>query len=161
MVAMAHPTKKSGDSSVKAQLRALLEDISSFVDKASEGQQRMLLDLLNGRQLSELLQNPPYADRRKHPRKACSIVAGCSAKGRAFKGLIKNISLGGMFILCIETERGFSAGDKITVTLPSLSDTESTIELHGEIVWTVPDGIGVGVKITAGAHDLEAILSFL
>ena len=158
---MADSTRKSVKSSVKARLKALLADISSFADKASEGQQRILLDLLNDRRLLELLQNPPYADRRKHPRKTCSIVAGCSTGGRAFKGLIKNISLGGMFILCIETDRAFSAGETITVTLPSPPNEQRTMELHGEIVWTVPDGIGVGVKITAGAHDLEAILGYL
>jgi len=158
---MADSTRKSTKSGVQARLKELVADISTFVDKASEGQQRILLDFLDDRRLLDLLESLPYADRRKHPRKSCSIVAGCSTTGRAFKGLVKNISLGGMFILCIETDKAFSAGEKITVSLPSLYKKEEFIELHGEIVWTVPDGIGVGVKITTGAEDLEEILSCL
>jgi hypothetical protein len=156
---MADPKSEGGRASVR--LRALIKEISSFAENASEGQQRILLDFLDDRRLQELLQSAPYADRRKHPRKACSIVAGCSAEGRAFKGLVKNISMGGMFILCIETHRTFSAGERITVALPSPSEDKENIELQGEIVWTVPDGIGVGVKITTGAHDLEDILACL
>jgi len=151
----------SDASSPKAQLKALVKDISEYIEKASEEQQQSLLAVLGDERLLHFLENPQSVNRRKYPRKTCSIVAGCSTRGRAFKGMVKNISLGGMFILCIETEKAFSVGQQITVTLPSLSKDQETIELQGEIVWTVPDGIGVGVKITTGARDLETIMRHL
>jgi Tfp pilus assembly protein PilZ len=149
------------ESTPKAQLRELIKDISAYIDHASEEQQRSLLGVLGDERLLDLLENPARVNRRKYPRKICSIVAGCSTQGRAFKGMVKNISLGGMFIICIETDRAFSVGQRITVSLPSLSKNQQPIELQGEIVWTVPDGIGVGVKITTGAKDLETIMRHL
>jgi len=147
--------------SAKAQLKALVRDISEYIENASEEQQRSLLGVLGDARLLHFLENPKSVNRRKYRRKTCSIVAGCSTQGRAFKGMVKNISLGGMFIICIQTEKAFSVGQQITVNLPSLSKDQESIELQGEVVWTVPDGIGVGVKITTGARDLEAIMRHL
>ncbi|MDY6988276.1 MAG: PilZ domain-containing protein [Thermodesulfobacteriota bacterium] len=147
--------------SPKAQLKALVREISDYIENASEEQQQSLLGVLGDERLLHFLESPQSVNRRKYPRKICSIVAGCSTQGRAFKGMVKNISLGGMFIICIETEKAFSVGQQITVSLPSLSKGQETMELQGEIVWTVPDGIGVGVKITTGAKDLAAIMRHL
>jgi hypothetical protein len=158
---MTDAEQNSEAASVKARLKALVRDISEYIESASEEQQQSLLGVLGDERLRGFLESPQSVNRRKYPRKVCSIVAGCSTQGRAFKGMVKNISLGGMFIICIETEKAFSVGQQITVSLPSLSKGQDTIELQGEIVWTVPDGIGVGVKITTGAKDLETIMRHL
>ena len=145
--------------SVNARLKQLNKDISVFIDNASEAQQRMLLNLLDDRRLSDLLQHPPQTERRKHPRKACCIAVDCSAWGDAFKGLVKDISLGGMFILCIETDKVLSSGQQILVNFPTLHNRKELIQLPAEVVWTAPEGIGV--KFTPTGSDLEEILASL
>ena len=123
---MRDPTKQSGESDVKAQLKhlikELMKDIAIFIDNASEEQQRVLLSLLENRRLLGLLQSLPQKDRRKDPRKSCCIAVDCSAWGDAFKVFVKDISLGGMFILCIETDKVLSVGQQITVNFPTLAN---------------------------------------
>ena len=98
-------------------------------------------------------------DQRKHPRKPCFIAVDCSTWGDSLKGFVKDISLGGAFIMSIETDRVLSVGQLITVNFAALPDRQEPIELPAEVVWTVPDGIGV--KFTAPDKDLETIMESL
>ena len=154
---MVDSAQRSGNSSVKARLKQLNTDISTFIDSASEGQQRILLSLLDDRRLLDLLQDPPQANRRNHPRRRCSIAVDCSSWRDAFKGLVQDISLGGMFILCIETDKVLSVGEQITVNFPTLPNKQEPIEVPAEVVWTAPEGIGV--KFTTTSSGLEEILA--
>lgn len=131
------------------------------MESASDEQQEMLLTLLDDRLLSGLLQNPPQANRRHFPRKACSIAVDCDTGGKAFKGLAKNISLGGVYMVRIETERWLSAGQEITVRFPTLSTKQGPVEFSAEVVWIVPEGVGVGLRFKAKSTDLEDILASL
>ncbi len=158
---MKEARSHSKRSPVKVRLQALLKDICAFVDKASDEQRRMLLNLLEDRRFADLLHIARHAERREHPRKACAIAVDCATEGRAFKGLVKNISLGGMFIACIKTDRMLSVGQRITIGLPGLSNRQGPLELQGEVVWATPDGVGVGVKFTTAFSDLEPILASL
>jgi len=99
-------------------------------------------------------------DRRKHPRKPCSIAVDCSTWGdHALKGLVKDISLGGAFILSIETDRVLAVGQQITVNFATLPNEQEPIELPAEVVWAVSEGIGV--KFTTSDSDLEEIIESL
>ena len=99
-------------------------------------------------------------ERRKHPRKLCSIAVDCSTWGdHALKGLVKDISLGGAFILSIETDRVLAVGQEITVHFATLPKKREPIELPAEVVWAVPEGIGV--KFTTPESNLEEIIESL
>ena len=137
-------------SSLTGRLKELLTDISPFIDNASEDQKQKLLSVLDDLRKS---------DRRKHSRRPCSITVNYSTWGDSFKGLVKDINAGGMFILSIETDMVFSAGQEITVNFPTLPDKHEPIELYGKVAWTMPEGIGV--KFKAEDQNLEAMIESL
>ncbi|MDY6838284.1 MAG: PilZ domain-containing protein [Thermodesulfobacteriota bacterium] len=102
-------------------------------------------------------------ERRKASRKPCSDAITCTAKDGAFKGFIKNISNGGVFI---ETPRTFSIGQQLSLIFSPTSqkgsssvDQEGPIKITGKILWRVPRGIGV--RFETASDDLEEILRSL
>ena len=147
---MTNSIQQSEKDSLTGRLKELLTDISPFIDNASEDQKQKLLSVLYDLRKT---------NRRKHYRKSCSITVNYSTSGDAFKGLVKDISSGGMFILSIETDMVFSVGQEITVNFPSHAKKQEPIEFPGKVVWTVPRGIGV--KFKAKDQNLEAIIESL
>ena len=79
-------------SSLTGRFKKLLTDVAPLINNASEDQKRKLLSVLDDLRKS---------DRRKHSRKPCSITVNYSTRGDSFKGLMKDISAGGMFILSV------------------------------------------------------------
>ena len=99
------------------------------------------------------------SDRRKHSRKPCSITVNYFTSGDGFKGLVKDMSAGGMFILSIETDMVLSVGQEIAVNFSTLPNKHEPIELYGEVAWAMPEGIGV--KFKAEDQNLEAMIESL
>jgi len=142
--------QESEKNSLTGRLKELLTDIFHFINNASKEQKQKLLSVLD-----DLRKN----DRRKHYRKPCSITANYSILGDTFNGLVKDISAGGIFILSIETDMVFSEGQEITVNFPTHTEKQEPIKLLGEVVWLVPEGIGV--KFKAEDQNLESIIESL
>ena len=147
---MTNSIRQSEKNSLTGHLKELLTDISPFIDNASEDQKQKLLSVLDDLRKT---------NRRKHDRKPCSITVNYSTLGDAFKGLVKDISAGGMFILSIETAMAFSVGQELIVNFPTPTKKQKPIEFPGKVVWTVPKGIGV--KFKAKDQNLKAIIEFL
>jgi len=150
-------------SRVKARLQDLVAGISLIINKASEDEHRSLLGFLESPGLVRMLEAWQKRERRKASRKPCSDAVTCTAKDGAFKGFIKNIGNGGVFI---ETPRTFSTGKELTLIFspgsrqgPSAVDQEGPIKITGKILWRVPRGIGV--KFETASDDLEEILRSL
>ncbi len=147
---MTNSIQQSEKNSLTGRLKELLTDISPFIDNASEDQKQKLLSVLD-----DLRKN----NRRNHDRKPCSITVNYSTGGDAFKGMVKDISAGGIFILSIETAKVFSVGQELIVNFPTPTKKQKQIEFPGKVVWTVPKGIGV--KFKAKDQNLEAIIESL
>lgn len=147
---MTNSIQQSEKNSLTGRLKELLTDISPFIDNASEDLKQKLLCVLDDLRKT---------NRRKHDRKPCSITVNYSTLGDAFKGLVKDISSGGMFILSIETAKVFSVGQELIVNFPTPTKKQKPIELPGKVAWTVPKGIGV--KFKAKDQNLEAIIESL
>jgi Tfp pilus assembly protein PilZ len=86
---------------------------------------------------------PPKKDRdaRKHPRKPFVKSIYFGTQNDYYKGLIKNISRGGVFI---ETSDNFSVGQVIKIVIPG-NDFDKFIAIKAEIVRLAVDGIGVKI----------------
>lgn len=147
---MTNSIQQSEKNSLTGRLKELLTDISPFIDNASEDQKQKLLSVLDDLRKS---------DRRKHSRKPCSITVNYFTSGDGFKGLVKDMSAGGMFILSIETDMVLSVGQEIAVNFSTLPNKHEPIELYGEVAWTMPEGIGV--KFKAEDQNLEAMIESL
>ena len=143
---MTDSTQQSDKASPTGWLKDLLKDISPFIDKASEDQKQRLLSLL------EELQK---TDRRKRPRKPCSISITYTVQDGSFTDMVTNIGSGGVFI---QTSEAFSLGQKVTLAFSS-PDQEEPIKATGKIVWGSQDGIGV--EFTTPRNDLEALIESL
>jgi Tfp pilus assembly protein PilZ len=156
-----HPSHEA--SNVKARLKELVNDISMIIETVSEDEHRRLLGLLLSPGLMSMLEAWRKRERRKDPRESCSNAVTYDTEDGAFKGFIKNISNGGVFI---ETPRTFSIGQQVTLIFsptsqqgPSSVDQEGPIKITGKILWRVPRGIGV--KFETASDDLEEILRSL
>jgi Tfp pilus assembly protein PilZ len=127
--------KHKSESTATAQLNKYAKDISLFAHNATEEQKEVLLRFLNDAQFVEVLQSWRHTDRRKAPRKPCSLTVHYAIEDQVMTQIIKNISTGGAFI---ETFAPLSVGQEITMTI-----WEEPIETTGKIVWTGPRGVGV------------------
>jgi len=150
-------------SCVRARLKELVAGISLIINKASEDEHRRLLGFLQSPGLLTMLAAWEKRERRKASRKPSSGAVTCTAKDGAFKGFIKNISNGGVFI---ETPRTFSIGQELTLIFsptsqqgPSAVDQEGPVKITGKILWRVSRGIGV--RFETASDDLEEILRSL
>ena len=137
---------QSNRPSVKAQLKELLRNMLIFVDSASEDERQRLLTSL---------QNFEGEERRRHPRKTCSMQVTVGI-WRLFTEFIKNISCGGVFI---ETSESFSAGEHITLTF-SPPNRNKPLRITGRVVRRTPEGIGVEFT-TPPNGELEKIIESL
>jgi Tfp pilus assembly protein PilZ len=150
-------------SRLRSRLKELVAGMTLIINKASEDEHRRLLGFLQNPGLMNMLEAWQERERRKAHRKPCSDTVTCAAEDGAFKGFIKNISNGGVFI---ETPRTFSTGQELTLIFSPTSqqgsstvDQEGPIKITGKILWRVPRGIGV--RFETASDDLEEILRSL
>jgi hypothetical protein len=143
---MADPAPKFDEQSLCAQLKELLEDMLSFVDSASEDEQRRLLRWLEGFKED---------DRRRHVRKACSISASVGT-WRVFPESISNISCGGVFI---KTSTPYLPGERLVLTL-SPPNENLPIRITGRVVRQGPEGAAVEFT-TPPSKELTAMVECL
>jgi len=78
-------------------------------------------------------------DSRRHPRKFCSIPTLVQDKTHRIRGVIRNVSSGGVFIHCSPKP---PQGQKVSLTIP-LKRKRKVVSRQGEIVWSDEDGIGI------------------
>jgi len=76
---------------------------------------------------------------RKHPRTSCSIPTVIQSNSRKARGVIQNVSYGGVFINCSEE---LSTGQRVFLTIP-LKKKRKLITRAGEIVWRNQNGLGI------------------
>ena len=156
---MEYSVQPSDKAGLKGRFKGLVREVSIFMDTASEEQKQAFWGLLQDRGILGFLENWRRGERREHPRRSCSIAVDCPTWGGAFKGLVRDISDGGVFVLSIETDRAFSVGQQITVNFPAPPNRPEPVELPGEVVWSGPEGIGV--RFTSEGKDLEEVLASL
>jgi hypothetical protein len=84
---------------------------------------------------------------RSHPRTPCSIPTVIQSNKRRVRGVIQNVSYGGVFISCAEE---LSKGQRVFLTIP-LKKKQKLVNRAGEIVWS--DKNGVGIKFEAESAD--------
>ncbi len=153
---MTDQGKPDPGSSVTGQLKKFIERISAFSRSATEAQKEALLRLLNNAQILEVLERWQDTDRRKSPRKPCSLTVHYPIENQVLIEIIRNISKGGVFI---ETFAPLWVGQEITMTIWPTAHAR-TIETAGEVVWTGPEGVGVKF-ISPPSKDLEALIESL
>ena len=106
---------------------------------------RKILDMTEEQQLSlyrQLVDMSATAIRtseREDVRKSFKQTIQFMMKGKTFKGVSQDISVGGMFII---TEDTFSVGQMITIQVP-FANKNKYIQVPAQIVRIKPKGIGV------------------
>jgi hypothetical protein len=136
----------SEQPTVKAQLNELLKEMEMLIESASEDQRRRLLSSL---------QDLEAAERRRHPRKSCSIPVSVGT-WRVFREFAKNISRGGMFI---GTSASFLPGEHVTLTISPPND-KKPLRITGRVVRSSDKGIGVEFTAPPNA-ELQKIIESL
>jgi len=86
---------------------------------------------------------PPVVRSGRDERKAFSTELYFADKKRSYRGYIRNISYGGLFI---ETRNHIPSGESITMTFPA-QDSCRNLKLQGQVAWSNSDGIGVIFKL--------------
>lgn len=79
--------------------------------------------------------------RRTNERKTYTAPVVFSHQERAYSGHIKNVSLGGAFIISGNVNH-FSIGDRITVSIPFTSGG-SHVKRNGRVKWINDEGFGI------------------
>jgi Tfp pilus assembly protein PilZ len=128
---MSMPLHEVNKTSVKPKLVELINDMS-------EAQCRKLF---------EKLQAWTQKNRREHPRQPCSIPVEYATKDQGFKGFIRDLSHGGVFI---QTRGSLEVGEEITMTFSTSSD-QDPLKVDGEIVRK--NLLGVGVRFKQAVED--------
>jgi Tfp pilus assembly protein PilZ len=125
-------------SFMKDPLRMPLQDptithqLFQLISEMSEDEKRILLKLLKRGVLKGKC-------RRQHFRKPVYMPVRYTNKDGLSSGLIRDISLGGVFIL---SRRAFSLGQSLSVSF-SPTDFEKTVWITGDVMRVTPEGIGV------------------
>jgi len=94
------------------------------------------------KRLLRILENWENAGYRRHKRKPWVIPIAYATDDQTFKGVLKDISKGGVFI---ETKKSFTVGQTITMKF-QLPKGHKLIQATGEIVRSNSRGIGVKFK---------------
>jgi hypothetical protein len=81
--------------------------------------------------------------KRKHYRKPVRTNVEYNAGGRSDKGLVHDISTGGVFI---ETRMPFRAKESISLNFSLPNAPHKKVTIHGQIARISPDGVGVEFK---------------
>jgi len=101
-------------------------------------------------------QHQSIRERRQHPRHACAVKAYYLVQGTWYRGSIRNISEGGVYIRSIR-ERQFPEGEAILmlVELRVLRD-----QIRGTIIRAGSDGIAVAFDTSEPEYrELKALLA--
>jgi len=90
-----------------------------------------------------LLDHPELRWVREFPRLDCYLLVDFAADGKAYRGIIRDISAGGVFI---ETNEQFKPGQNLALcyTLPEPEPNASLpLKVKGRVTRVFPNGIGV------------------
>lgn len=79
--------------------------------------------------------------RRRHERKRYHADVIFSVGERAYSGTLKDISMGGAFVLSMSAAM-VARGDLIVISIPYTAGNKS-IKRRGRVLWTNPDGFAV------------------
>ena len=79
--------------------------------------------------------------RRRHERKSYHSDVVFSLKGYAFAGTLKDISMGGAFVLTLSVNQ-VEKGDVITINIPFTSGKKN-INRRARVLWTSGEGFAV------------------
>ena len=96
---------------------------------------------LAGRRDVDDMSNHGFDFRRKHERKTYSAEVLFVCRSQAYSGTIKNISLGGAFIVTGNVNQ-FSSGDIITITIPFTNGMKS-VKRKARVEWQNNEGFAV------------------
>ena len=83
------------------------------------------------------------AEKRKFPRRECSVPVGYAILDQDYTALIENISYGGVFI---DAENILGVGQEILLNIQLTADTHP-FTVIGEVAWHSPKGMGVKFKM--------------
>ena len=104
-----------------------------LINSMSDEEQRKLLRELEQRQSK---------DKRRHDRKPYSMSVDYVTYGNTKRGLIKDISVGGVLFETSEIEESFSVGEEILLTIP-YPDEKRYVKIRGQVVRIEPKRIAV------------------
>ncbi len=76
---------------------------------------------------------------RRHPRKACSVPTVIQGPGETARGIIRNVSYGGVFVRC---SHAFAPGERVSLAVPHRKQ-QKIIVRQGEVVWADTGGVGI------------------
>ena len=79
--------------------------------------------------------------RRRYERKRYQSDVIFSLKGYAFGGMLKDISMGGAFVLTLSVNQ-VQKGDIITISIPFTSG-KNNMKRQARVLWTSGDGFAV------------------
>jgi len=79
--------------------------------------------------------------RRRYERKSYHSDVVFSLKGYAFAGTLKNISMGGAFVLTLSVNQ-VQKGDVITINIP-FTNGNKNIKRRARVLWTSGEGFAV------------------
>jgi Tfp pilus assembly protein PilZ len=152
---MTNSPEYGDESGVTAQLKEVIRDIATFVENAHEEHRQTLLSMLLDWRIQGLLENWRHGGRRKVPRKPGSLAVRYAIQDYVFTDFIRNISPAGVFI---ETPEDLATGKEITLIFSS-PEREEPIKIKGQIVWKIPEG--VGVKFATASKEVEEMIESL
>ena len=79
--------------------------------------------------------------RRRYERKKYSSDVIFSLKGRAYAGTLKDISMGGAFVITLSVNQVY-AGDVVVTSIP-FTDGRKSIKRKGRVLWTNNEGFAL------------------
>jgi Tfp pilus assembly protein PilZ len=115
--------------------------------------QRLLL--LEQLEQSEKNGESSSAERRRHPRKDCLVMAEVEAGGRSTRSYLLDISPQGAFI---ESLQQLAAGEPVTLSF-RLPNSSRPVRVNADVVWSNGQAAGVVFKGLGRPHG-EALRAF-
>jgi hypothetical protein len=126
---------RAAEPAITDRLQALLQEIAVTAQKAPQKQQAVLL---------RLLEDWKHGQQRKDARRSIAVPVDYAIDDRAYKGLITNVSAGGVFI---DSPIDVPVGKEITLTF-SLPQRAKPFKTIGKIAWKDGRRFGVEFKVT-------------
>jgi len=128
------PVRRFGSDSSKMSLQdpTITHQLFQLITEMSEDEKWTLLKLLKRGALKGKC-------RRQHFRKPVHIPVRYTNQDGLCSGVIRDISLGGVFIL---SRKAFSLGQSLSVSF-SPANFDKTIWIAGDVMRVTPEGIGV------------------
>lgn len=79
--------------------------------------------------------------RRRYERKKYSTDIIFSVKGKAFAGTLKNISIGGAYVITLAVNQ-VGKGDVVTLSIPYTTG-KGNVKRRAKVMWTCGEGFAV------------------